>query len=150
MKCKDCKIGKVLSYNIKRGDYRCRPCINIEKRAYSAKRKAQGRPLPRGGYDPVKDALYKKKYSRRSEIKERIRLLYHKRKKDPIEHFKMLARWKAKNRVKIDKSCECGKPAVARHHDDYSKPLDVRLLCQNCHEKQPHEMKLSKLAEEKP
>jgi ribosomal protein L44E len=30
----------------------------------------------------------------------------------------------------------CGvKPAEHRHHDDYNKPMEVRLVCQECHQK---------------
>lgn len=40
-----------------------------------------------------------------------------------------------------NKLCEqCGKKlAKHRHHDDYSKPLEVKLLCVSCHNKIPKE-----------
>lgn len=32
------------------------------------------------------------------------------------------------------KPCEsCGDPKAQKHHDDYSKPLEVRWLCVDCH-----------------
>lgn len=97
--------------------------------------------------DPVKHAIRCKKYNSRPEVRERQRLKYHQRKKDPIEHAKMLARWKARNHIKMDGPCKCGRPAIHRHHDDYSKPLAVRLLCQECHEKE-HHLKFAKAAGE--
>lgn len=30
--------------------------------------------------------------------------------------------------------CEnCGEPVTQAHHDDYTKPLEVRALCRKCH-----------------
>lgn len=34
----------------------------------------------------------------------------------------------------VPQPCEaCGKTKVVAHHDDYSKPLSIRWLCQSCH-----------------
>jgi ribosomal protein S27AE len=39
----------------------------------------------------------------------------------------------------VRQNCEqCGKPDSQAHHDDYSKPLDVRWLCGECHETEHH------------
>lgn len=56
---------------------------------------------------------------------------------DPERRVKYLARRKVREAIKRGKiqrqPCqECGGEAQA-HHDDYSRPLDVRWYCQPCH-----------------
>jgi len=52
---------------------------------------------------------------------------------------KMKARSIAKSKIKIPKGEKCQtckiKLAVERHHEDYSKPLEVVFLCKSCHSK---------------
>jgi hypothetical protein len=57
---------------------------------------------------------------------------------DPDRRVKVLARVKAREAVRRGKMerlpCEvCGAIKVDAHHDDYSKPLDVRWLCRVHH-----------------
>jgi hypothetical protein len=46
---------------------------------------------------------------------------------------------KSKGTLKVPSKCsDCGKKAkVQAHHKDYSKPLDVTWLCDQCHRKIP-------------
>ena len=50
---------------------------------------------------------------------------------------KVAARWRADRAVPLEGMCEeCGeRPAEQRHHEDYSKPLEVKRLCNRCHGK---------------
>lgn len=57
------------------------------------------------------------------------------RSKFPAKARAHSATWNALNGAKITKQpCEvCGKKKVQAHHDDYSKPLEVRWLCAKHH-----------------
>lgn len=51
---------------------------------------------------------------------------------------RMEARWRCRDAIKSGKlvrqPCEkCGEPKTDAHHDDYSKPLEVRWLCRAHH-----------------
>lgn len=64
---------------------------------------------------------------------------------DPIQGHKMRVRRVLKYAVSVGKiqrqPCEvCGNPKVDGHHDDYSKPLDVRWLCRKHHQEHHKQM----------
>lgn len=69
---------------------------------------------------------------------EANRRAYEARKRNPIAREKMKTRVILRGAVKAGKikrqPCEvCGTSKVEGHHDDYSKPLDVRWLCPTHH-----------------
>lgn len=51
--------------------------------------------------------------------------------------LKWSARRKAVRKTNIPEGCKCQECkknlATQRHHDDYSKPLEVKFLCRKCH-----------------
>ena len=49
---------------------------------------------------------------------------------------KRRARQQAQNAVDLGPCKKCGAQATDRHHPDYTKPLEVILLCRECHMKE--------------
>jgi len=74
------------------------------------------------------------KYKKRHYRKNRKRILnYHK--KYAVKHLlKITASSKARHKYKNIGFCEeCSAPTKIKHHDDYTKPLEFRYLCQTHH-----------------
>lgn len=59
------------------------------------------------------------------------------RRMDPANHQRIMARRMLNNLLRtgrvIKEPCFCGETLVERHHEDYSKGLDVIWLCQGHH-----------------
>ena len=116
--CGEYKEESEFYKDITRGDglsSRCMECCSNRKR---------NRP-----YNGEKQREYQKEYNIKPENK--IKILAH-----------TLVRKAIKTGELIKENCEiCGKIADA-HHDNYSKPLDVRWLCRKHHKKYHAKLKV--------
>lgn len=86
-----------------------------------------------------RDVLYNRKYRQRPDVKRRrSENMLARRRESEEERMKVAARralYYAIEKGRMQKGhCEvCGAIKVEAHHDDYSKPLDVRWLCNRHH-----------------
>lgn len=55
---------------------------------------------------------------------------------DKVRAHKMVRTARLSGRLKPGPCERCGAEQAHAHHDDYSKPLDVRWLCRGCHAKE--------------
>lgn len=137
--CRVCSaMFEMTTRQINRGDYICRPCYLEQERVRRAKRKAEGRPVQTGRVSPEHYKAWYAEYSARPEVRKRLAEAARLRAQNPAERHKHEARWLARRAIKSGKitrrPCEiCGNAKVDAHHDDYSRPLDVRWLCRPHH-----------------
>jgi hypothetical protein len=81
--------------------------------------------------------LYDKERSKRPERRQQLANLYAKEAADPVRRKARIETQTALRNGKLIRPSlcsDCGnccKPEA--HHDDYTKPLDVRWLCRSCH-----------------
>lgn len=116
----------------------CLPCRRVYDAGWRARRKAEGLPssgrrMPRE-YERAREVIYYAKEETRQRRNANMRS-YTKAHATREHH---VARWKvnraiATGRLTRQPCSVCGAERVDAHHDDYSKPLDVRWLCREHH-----------------
>jgi|SRR5208283_420346 len=159
--CSRCKKIKPVSEfyrNLKSKDglrYECKECQSNYRKIYSQLFKEHIAKVKKA-YDQSeagkkRKAKFMSKYysteKGKETIKKNSRNSYYKRKDKVIEHIKnyqannplkhqvhIIVMRELRNGILIKGLCEgCGSIKVDAHHDDYSKPLDIRWLCRSHH-----------------
>jgi hypothetical protein len=73
-----------------------------------------------------------------SKTQNRNRLYYERRMAKPVNALRAKVRAQCRKAIRAGKlvrqPCEgCGAPDVQAHHEDYSRPFDVKWFCRGCH-----------------
>lgn len=117
---------------------RCPPCRLTYDRAWRAARRAEGKPVSGSDtWSPKKRTAWKAAYYAKPGVMERkAELMRESRARHPD---RASARRKVRHEIEAGRMarqpCErCGVARAHAHHDDYSKPLDVRWLCRKHHD----------------
>lgn len=135
----------------------CRPCRNAYERTRKAEKEGTPVAQPRAfctGDERTKDKARKARYYSKPENRAKRALSVRLRSQSPIYKFKNRARWITKDALKrgiLTKApCEvCGEVKSEIHHDDYSKPLEIRWLCREHHVQFHRSQKARKLEKER-
>ncbi len=135
-----CKESKTLDkFHIhKGGKYgvgtRCKVCSVIQHKLMSLKYPARFRKLYKRSYKSNKEKLTEDKKVWSS--KNRFKINTHSKVKYEIKMGRM-----KRPKVCSNKGKYCT-PTIEGHHDDYSKPFDVRWLCHRCHMEHHSQIKM--------
>lgn len=146
MICRKCKIDKTddsfYRSSVEQRNYICIPCLKTYSQEWlknnPEKRKVWRTEWNENNREKTRETN-RKSYERHSSKRKSYRIEYYHTHKNMES-----ARRKVRQAIQCGKImpyfCEvCGKSAEA-HHDDYSKPLDVRWLC-SIHHKRLHREK---------
>ena len=133
------------AYKKNRGSI-CPSCQQAYDRERRARRKTEGRPVVTGNMSHEWHVAYNAQYLERPGIRERLAARSREAQRNPESRWKVEARYKAQRAVRagrlVRQPCEvCGSPVTDAHHDDYTKPVEVRWLCRKHHAEHHHKAK---------
>jgi hypothetical protein len=137
--CRHC-LGQFVakSWQVAKSDFECDPCRRTRQSKWRAERKANGRPVVSGRMPREYHRAYESTYFESQANRERRNALMRAYAKAHGTSAHHKARRKVRQEIEAGRMnrqpCEvcCAAPAHA-HHDDYSRPLDVRWLCPKHH-----------------
>ena len=165
--CRKCKIDKGLNEFYKSKKYKCGyqaqciECLRKYSRKYEAKNREERVEKHRHWRDENRDVInarnrdrwkedeefrtkFDKYKGRYKEWKSAYSRDYKKNNREKCNCREQLRYWIAKGVVQRPDNCQnCGKSVfrIEAHHEDYSKPLEVKWLCQKCHLQLHHKLR---------
>lgn len=142
--CTQCGMTKVLADfpkgNRKDGTHtHCKSCRKIQFKKYYVKNRE--RLIANSIKHAKKNPQRTRENSARHNEQNRNRIAKRDAARKQLNRHKSRAHWAVWYAVNVARTlqrqpCEiCGSEKTEAHHDDYSKPLQVRWLCLSCHKK---------------
>ena len=137
--CRHCSGAfEAKAWQVAKSDLECDLCRRARQSEWRAKRKAEGRPVVSGRMPREYHRAYEAAYFQDPANRARRNALMrsYAAAHGTAEHHK--ARRKVRTAIESGRlqrlPCEqCGAVPAQAHHDDYSRPLDVRWLCPRHH-----------------
>lgn len=123
--------------DIQKSDFQCHQCKREYMKEWRERRKAIGNPVQSTKMPREYHARYEREYFSSEENRSRRNANAKQYRNGDLRHHHE-ARWAVSHAIAsgsmIKRPCEiCGEAKVDAHHDDYSKPLEVRWLCRKHH-----------------
>lgn len=131
-KCKECTRADVEKNRAAKAEYYKK--YDRDRFQNNPKRRAEQLEAMKRNYDPAKQLEYKRAYRARN--------------KDKYKAHYAVSNALQDGRLVRNPTCEkCGANSEHAHHDDYTKPLEVRWFCRPCHLAQHRELNEAKRQE---